>query len=157
MVQSMQLMKVKCRAYQCVGLVVRVRKLGQTHWHVRQAFWIYQWVLVGLVALVLEVSWSVLWTGVWGWCTAVGRETEPNQHSLWCVDWCSATLGLSGGDLHRQCRHQALATKWDTTIPEYQLRVPGSDEESGQVATCDGRAQYPWCPEEPWETGRPVG
>lgn len=43
MVQSMQLMKVKCRAYQCVGLVFRVRKLGQTHWHVRQAFWIYQW------------------------------------------------------------------------------------------------------------------
>ena len=73
------------------------------------------------------------------------------------MDRRSATLGLPGGHLHRQRRHQTPPAQRDPTLPEHQLRVLGSDEEGGQVSAGDGRAQHPGRAEESGEAGRPAG
>lgn len=56
-------------------------------------------------------------SAIWRRCHGMGRQAEPDQRSVWCVDWCPATMGLPGGHLHWQCRHQTSSACWDFSLP----------------------------------------
>ena len=66
------------------------------------------------------VHWStclVMISAIWRGCLGMGRQAEPDQCSLWCVDRRSATLGVPRRYLHWQRRHQTSSAYWDFTLP----------------------------------------
>ena len=65
-------------------------------------------------------------------------------------------MGVLGGYLFWERRHQAPPPCRERAFPKYQHRIPDRDEESLQVLIRHGRHEYPRHPEEPGAACRPA-
>lgn len=69
-------------------------------------------------AVGVQVHVSVMCSAaIWRGCFGLGRQTESHQRLVWCLDWRTEEMGLPGGHIHRERRHQGSASCRDFSLP----------------------------------------